>query len=109
MANTMESSVARMTIRRVTSRWEVSWGPTGCPATVGPKSPWMAWENQIQYRSHSGSFRWSSFSRCTMVACGILGLACRRASGLPDSATRRKTRIVARNSTTMLMSNRRMT
>ena len=47
----MEIKVARITMRKVTSRWDTSCGLTAWPATVFPKSPWMAWENQIQYRS----------------------------------------------------------
>ena len=41
-----------------------------------------------------------------MVDLGVWGFSRRRASGLPDSATRMNTMIVAKNNTTMLMANR---
>ncbi len=96
-------------MRNVTSRWETNRGLTDWPAMSSPKFPWTAWLNQIQYRSQSGWLRLRSFSRATMVEWGIFGLDRNRASGLPDSATSRKTRIVARSSTTTLMANRRRT
>ena len=103
IATKMAMTVAMITMRRVTKRCDIISDATSCPLIVVPRLPWRAPVNQIQYRCQRGSLRWSRFSLATIVECGMWGLLFSRARGSPELVTRRKTKIVAKNSTTMLI------
>ena len=48
MARTMAMMVAKTTMRSVTNRWDEASAQTFWPLMVVPRSPRIAWENQIQ-------------------------------------------------------------
>ena len=48
MATKMAMTVAMMTMRSVTKRWDIACEATSWPLMVVPRFPWMAPVNQIQ-------------------------------------------------------------
>ena len=110
MATKMAMTVAMITMRRVTKRCDISCDADVLPVDgraevavdgVGEPDPVALPQGVVEVEQVlPGHDRWRG-------GCG--GCSSSRASGLPELATRTKTKIVAKNSTTMLISRRLMT